>query len=147
MLAVLVAPQLAVAIALQAVNQSYDPSPTPASAKATLLSVVNMVRNTSTTTHWITTPLATLFQAVGHHNPGLRATMVEVVQALSTATTTQSIAGAAGAAGAAATVSLPGNVAVLNIPGHSLSPTITSVSLHEYECGLVSTDPGQLGKR
>ena len=140
MLAVLVAPQLAVAIALHAVNQSYDTPPTPAAAKATILSVVNMVRNTSTTTHWITTPLATLFQAVGHHNPSLRATMVEVVQALSTATTTQSIAGAA-------TVSLPGNAAVLNIPGHSLSPTITSVSLHEYECGLVSTDPGQLGKR
>ena len=56
------APHLALEITLQAVDQGYTTPPTLAGAKAAVLSVVNMVRNTSKTTYWTTTPLATLFQ-------------------------------------------------------------------------------------
>ena len=138
--AVEAAPHLALEITLQAVDQGYTTPTTPAGAKAAVLSVVNMVRNTSKTTYWTTTPLATLFQAVSASNPTLRNTMVETVQSLSTSAQTQTTI-----AGQAASISLPGGAATLDIPSNANSNSV-AVSVREYECGLVSTDVALLGR-
>jgi hypothetical protein len=138
--AVSVAPHLAVDITLQAVNQSYSTPATAAGVKATVLSVVNMVRNTTKTIYWTTTPLATVFQAVSKHNPTLRTAMIEVVQTLSTSEQTQTTV-----ISQAASISLPGGLATLDIPSSSMDSSIP-VSVREYECGLVSTDASLIGQ-
>ena len=136
------APQLAVEIALQAVNQSYDTPTSTSGAQAAVLSIVNMVRNTSKTTYWATTPLATLFQSVANHNPTLRTAMLNTVRTLSSSEQTQTTS-----AGQAASISLPGGIATLDVPsGSTSSEGSTTISVREYECGLVSTDIAQLGR-
>ena len=66
--AVVAAPQLAVEIAVQSLNTT---SATTASAKAVVLSVVEMIRN-STSSHWNDKPLAVIFRSVAVANPALR---------------------------------------------------------------------------
>jgi hypothetical protein len=134
--AVAAAPQLAVEIAVQSVNTS---STTSASAKAVVLSVVNMIRN-STSSHWNNKPLAAIFRSVAVANPALREGMVAAVQDLSDTTQTQTLT-----QGIGTTLTLDGSVAQLVVPGSASTSSVT-VSLRQYDCGLVSSDSGMIGR-
>ena len=144
------APHLALEITLNAVNQSFTNSASIEIAKATVLSVVRMLRNTTKTTYWTTTPLATLFQSVAVNNPTLKRSMLEAVQTLASTAQTQVTT-----SGSSASISLPGGEATLSIPvgavgagggGDTEGTEGTHVSVRSYECGLVSTNVAHLGQ-
>ena len=135
--AVATAPSLAIDIAIQSTNAS---GVTSGGAKATVLSIIEMVQN-STSNYWNGKPLSIIFRSVADSRPELRESMIEAVQDLSTTTQTQTLT-----PGIPSTVTLDGDAAELSIPGGASSTGAVSVSLRRYDCNLVSSDAGMIGR-